>query len=257
MMIEFAPTKANRLRVAQAFRHNPRVDLAIECVVEGQMGTVWVDAPQNPTVYRIAVGPFWYLAGDATSAAGREMVRDLPAYTLLMPSPADWVRAAQEIHGDKLLEFSRYSFSTDELPPDHLGKLLNQSKYRAVIQPIDAALASRFIQNPQGRVDLSAFDSAEDFVARGVGFCLPMDETIVAAAYSSLVCSRGIEVSIFVEPRYRERGVATALASRLALACLERGWEPHWDAANLESCKLAEKLGYRRSGTYTAYYREE
>ena len=106
-------------------------------------------------------------------------------------------------------------------------------------------------------MDLTAFDSAQDFVARGVGFCLEMEGRVGAAAYSSLVCSRGTEVSIFVEDKYRERGVATALAGKLALYCLMRGGKRHWDAANLESCKLAEKLGDRRSGTYTAYYREE
>ena len=257
MITELTLTKSNRLKLAQAFRHNPRVDISIECVVEGQMGTVFVDAPQNPTVYRIVLGPFWYLAGEAKSTAGHEMVKDLPAYTLLMPSPADWVQVAQEIYGTRLLEFSRYSFVADGLSLDHLLKLLNQSRYREAIKPIDVALAAQFRQDAKGCVDLSAFDSAEDFVTRGVGFCLPIGEDVVAAAYSSLVCSQGIEVSVFVEQKYRECGIATALASKLALYCLERGWEPHWDAANLESCKLAEKLGYRRSGAYTAYYREE
>jgi hypothetical protein len=30
--------------------------------------------------------------------------------------------------------------------------------------------------------------------------------------------------------------------------------EAHWDAANPQSCKLAEKLGYIQTGEYQAYY---
>jgi len=257
MVTELALSKANRLVLAQAFRHNPRVDLGIECVIEGQMGTAFVDAPQNPTAFRIVQGPFWYLAGEARTPGGYGMVKDLPAHTWLMPAPPDWVQVAKEIHGTSLLEFSRCSFAADGLSLGYLEKLLDRSKFRDAIEPIDVRLASQFRRDSESYVDISAFDSAEDFVSRGIGFCLQVRERVVAAAFSSLVCSKGIEVSIFVEPEYRERGVATALGSRLVMYCLEWGLEPHWDAANLESCKLAEKLGYRRSGTYMAYYREE
>ena len=53
---------------------------------------------------------------------------------------------------------------------------------------------------------------------------------------------------------FRRQGLATALASALLLWCLERGLEPHWDAANPESVRLAKKIGYQFSGSYTAYY---
>lgn len=49
------------------------------------------------------------------------------------------------------------------------------------------------------------------------------------------------------------RGLATACAARLLLACLERGLYPSWDAANPASAALAEKLGYRPAGAYVTY----
>ncbi|MBN2081294.1 GNAT family N-acetyltransferase [bacterium] len=36
--------------------------------------------------------------------------------------------------------------------------------------------------------------------------------------------------------------------------CLARGLDPHWDAANEESCRRAEKLGYMPAGEYRAYF---
>jgi hypothetical protein len=48
--------------------------------------------------------------------------------------------------------------------------------------------------------------------------------------------------------------VATALSAALLLECVRRGLRPNWDAANPESCALAEKLGYTPAGSYDSYY---
>jgi len=44
---ELELTKANRLKIARAFRFNKRVDFSTECVVEGQLGRVFVDDPSQ------------------------------------------------------------------------------------------------------------------------------------------------------------------------------------------------------------------
>lgn len=48
----------------------------------------------------------------------------------------------------------------------------------------------------------------------------------MGVAYSSLVCSQGIEVSVYVEEAYRQQGVATTLGSRLLLECLRYNLVP-------------------------------
>jgi hypothetical protein len=63
MLYEYPLTKANRIRLARAFYQTPRVDLSIACVVEGQMGAVFVDNVEQPTVFKIQSGPFVYFAG--------------------------------------------------------------------------------------------------------------------------------------------------------------------------------------------------
>jgi len=253
-MVEFALTKAHRIRLARAFRASQRVDISIDCVVEGQMGQAFVDDAHNPTAFVMQLGVFCYLAGEAKSPAGRAMMESQSPPKLLMPSPPEWIETAQEIHGDRLFEITRYSFSSEHLSIEHLERLLRDSPFRGQAQRIDAAIAARALADPDGVVDVSQFDSAEDFVERGVGFCLLDGETIVGAAYSSLVCSKGIEISLFVLPAYRRRGVATTLGSMLVKYCLKSRMDPHWDAANPESCKLAEKLGYAGTGTYEAYF---
>lgn len=56
MITELMLTKANRLELARAFRHNKRVDISIDCVIEGQMGKAFVDDPAAPTVFKITQG---------------------------------------------------------------------------------------------------------------------------------------------------------------------------------------------------------
>jgi GNAT superfamily N-acetyltransferase len=251
---ELELTKANRLKVAQAFRGNKRVDFSIECVVEGQLGRVFVDDPARPGAYCIRVGPFGYFAGVAGSAAARDLMASFPAYHLLMPSPAAWLELAREIFGEQLVFFPRYSFSATQLSAEHLGHLLAGSRFRDRIVPIRLELATKAAGQPESFLDLSDFDSAADFVERGFGYTVLDGGEMMGAAYSSLVYSQGIEVSVYVEERHRQRGVATALCSRLLLECLALGLRPNWDAANAESVGLARKLGYLFAETYDAYY---
>lgn len=50
-----------------------------------------------------------------------------------------------------------------------------------------------------------------------------------------------------------EAGFAATVCSALILDCLEEGLYPSWDAQNLHSVRLAEKLGYELEGEYTVY----
>jgi GNAT superfamily N-acetyltransferase len=254
MTHELELTKTNRLKLARAFRHNKRVDCSIDCVIEGQIGRAYVDNFEQPGAYCISVGPFWYFAGESHSMGGQALMKNFPAYNLLMPSPAPWLEVAQEIFGERLKSFPRYSFSAENLSPEQLVGIFESSKHRQNIVPIDANLAERLAALPESYFELSDFDSAQDFAERGFGFAALADDKIMGIAYSSLVYSAGMEVSLYVEEPYRQQGVATALASRLLLESLQNSLRPNWDAANPESCKLAQKLGYAFTESYAAYY---
>lgn len=256
-MVEYALTKANRLRLARAFKSVERVDIGIDCVIEGQMGRAFVDDPDQATAFMIELGLFCYFAGEAGSTGGRQLMERLLPPKLLMPSSPGWIEVARALHGPWLFPVTRCRFSSAGLSMEHLDRLLHRSPFRDAVQRIGVAAAARALDDPDGFVDLSAFDSAEDFAQRGIGFCLVDGDAVIGAAYSSLICSKGIEVSIFVEPEHRHRGVATALGSALVKSSLERNLDPHWDAANTESCRLAEKLGYTRTGTYEASFLAE
>ena len=51
----------------------------------------------------------------------------------------------------------------------------------------------------------------------------------------------------------RRKHLATIVCSALILSCLEEGLYPGWDAQNMNSVHLAEKLGYKFDQEYVAY----
>ncbi len=218
------------------------------------MGKAFVDDLVHPTAFRITLGPFWYFAGQARSAGGYQMMKGFQPYSLLMPSPAAWLEAARKVYGQRLQPFTRYSFSSADLSFEHLAHLLASSKHQDRIIPISVEIATQLAGQAESYLELSDFDSVQDFVERGLGFTILDGEKVMGVAYSSLVCSQGIEVSLYVEELYRQQGVATALGSKLLLECVRHNLRPNWDAANPESCKLARKLGYSFVGAYEAYY---
>lgn len=247
-------TPAHRLVLARAFRACPRVDTAIDCAIEGQLGRALVDDVERPTTFAITVGPFWYFAGEPAGPSGLEILSELPAFGLMMPSTQGWRESAEALFGSTMRVFPRYRFSAAALSIPHLEGLLTASPHRHQVLPIDAALAGRLSSGNEPLLDLADFASVADFLERSFGFTLLDGERPMGLAYASLVCSHSLEVSVFVDERYRRRGVATAVSAALLLESLARGLRPNWDAANPESCALAERLGFVSTGSYEACY---
>ena len=253
--------KVNRLKLARAFRRHTRVDMGIDCAIEGQMGEAFADDAEEPTVFLIELdGFFAYLAGDAQSAAARKLVAALKGSKLFMTTHAGapwgeaWAALLKELHGDRVAAVDRHRFSSETVTTAHLDGLLRDSAHRQAIRRLDVALTRRLSNDAQGWMDVGAYESVEDFVARSAGYCVLDGDEWLGVAYGSLVCSRGIEVSIVVHPDHRRRGVATALGAALLRDCLEHDMDANWDAANEASCNLASKLGYEARGSYVAHF---
>ena len=132
-----------------------------------------------------------------------------------MPSPAAWLGLLDRRLGDRLEAVPRVSFRSDSRSVDHLGSLVADSAHHDGLQAEGADLASRLATMPDPWFDLDGYASPADVAARGIGFAVVDGHEVAGAAWSSLVCSTAIEVSVFVDEGYRRRGVATTVAARL------------------------------------------
>lgn len=243
--------------VAELFDASPRVDFGIDAALERQMGEILTDSPEEPSVAVVRQGPFRYVAGDPASPAAQLAIGALAPSCLLMPSADGWLERIQSVFEDRISPCPRFRFRANALSRHELRAIVENSSHRPNSHPIDLNLADRLWHEPGNLAEFDGFRSPRDFVERGLGYCVIERNRVIAVASSSLVCRQGAEVSIYVEQRYRRRGLATLLGALMADACLARHLEPHWDAANRESCGLARKLGYVEAGTYTAYYLQQ
>ena len=224
--------------------------------LQGYMGNAWTDNGEHPESAQIIIGDFCFLAGTPQI----DMVKNVPESflsecLLMIPGNDDWCDLIEQQYKEKAHKFMRYATKKEPFMFDK-AKLLSYTEgipdgYS--LQKIDEYLYEK-IKNTKWLKELcSQFPSYRDFEKRGLGFVIVHGEKPVSGASSYTIYDKGIEIEIDTEEDYRRMGLGLAAASKLILTCLENGKYPSWDAANKESLKLSEKLGYHFDREYPAY----
>lgn len=233
--------------------------------IQGHMGRGWADDLSNPSCAQILVGDFCYVAGDYNADGAETLVRNIPSYykkpaLLMVPQNEAWGRVIEACHQGKLSKFTRYAIKKEKdcFSREKLHSYIEMLPARFKLARIDEDLYYRTSQLDFAKDFCSNFSSAEDYLARGLGFCvLDGDEidndNIVCGASSYSVYDNGIEIEIATKKEYRRQGLAVACAAKLILECMDRDIYPSWDAANMASVALAEKLGYHFDYEYDTY----
>lgn len=223
---------------------------------QGCMGRGWADDPEHPTAARIQVGDFSLLAGDASSPEAPALVKGIeprascPVH-LVDTENEGWRQLVQSLFASRCTAEDRYAIRKDTVfDSRHLRTLATTLPSEFSIAPIDAGLYRRCLEQPYTYDLVSNFDEA-DFLHRGVGFCVLRGDEPVGGASSYSIWREGIEIEVDIREDCRRKGLAAAVSATLILDCLKRGLYPSWDAANLASVALAEKLGYRLDHSYT------
>ncbi|EQB87621.1 RimJ/RimL family protein N-acetyltransferase [Clostridium punense] len=231
-------------------------DTMILSYLQGHMGTAWVNDPINPTAAQIIVGVFVFYAGDPYAKGTDELLANLPKDNLVIVENEEWKNRIETFHKGHIDKFQRYAFKKNPKYLDyaHIQSFLGKLPEGYELKKIDVALAYEPSLQEVSEDFTSQFDSIEDYVHKGTGYCILHKEKIVCGASSYSVYDGGIEIEIDTHPKYRRKGLATVAAAALILDCLERGKYPSWDAANPISVALAQKFGYVLEESYDTYH---
>lgn len=231
-------------------------DTCILSCLQGHMGQAWVDNLEKPKAAQIIVGDFGFYAGDAELPEADELLTNLPHPLFAIVEADAWKKRIESVHKDSAEKRIRYHFRKNpaDLDVHHLRTFLQNLPTGYELKKIDDTIARK-----QSLYDISEdftgqFDSIEDFIARGIGYSILFNNEVVCAASSYSIYNEGIEIEIGTAPNHQRKGLATVAAAALIIDCLENGLYPSWDAANLESAKLAKKLGFVMEGAYDTYY---
>lgn len=108
---------------------------------------------------------------------------------------------------------------------------------------------AQLLEKISGRiVPAFAWDSSESFLAKGRGFCVVHNEMPVAWAFSSAVSDLEIDIGIETLEDFRGKGLASAVAGKMAEYVLSIGKKPTWacHSGNIASQKTAERTGFKK-----------
>ena len=183
-----------------------------------------------------------------------EIVRKKPeGFTIMVPQNKDWAQLIEECY-PSAKRVTRYAIKKDTIF-DKI-KLQNEISKLPIgykIHKLDADIYDQCLKNPVMVDFVSAFESKEKYLQIGRGMVILKDGQIVSGASSYTRYKEGIEIEVDTIEAERRKHLATIACSALILNCLEEGLYPSWDAQNINSVRLAEKLGYEFDHEYVAY----
>ncbi len=214
------------------------------------MGKLFVTNRNAPKSALAFVGCFGFYAG----TPDRELVRNKPdGLTIMVPQNEGWAERIEDVF-PSARKVTRYAIKKDtKFDKDALLK--NISELPAGYEPakIDAELYDQCLLRPAAADFVSSFDNKEHFLKMGRGVVILKNGEIVSGASSYSRYNEGIEIEVDTVKEERRKHLALAACSALILHCLEEGLYPSWDAQNMASVHLAEKLGYELDREYTVY----
>ncbi len=214
------------------------------------MGKIYVTDLQQPQSAFAFVGCFGFYAG----APDREIVMSKPdGFVIMVPQNKEWERLIEECY-PSAKKVTRYAIKKDTV----FDKNKLQNEIRKLpdgyeLQKLEAEMYDKCLENPATADFVSAFGSKEKYLQIGRGIVILKDGQIVSGASSYTRYREGIEIEVDTIASERRKHLATIACAALILNCLEEDLYPSWDAQNINSVRLAEKLGYKFDHEYVAY----
>ncbi len=171
----------------------------------------------------------------------------------MTPQNEEWADCIEDCFPDAK-KVSRYAIKKNtKFDKDLLHKFIDKLPEEYELKDIDDNLYDLCLNDPATRDFVSAFESKEKYLRIGRGVVVMKSGRIVAGASSFARYNEGIEIEVDTVTEERRKGLVTVASAALILRCLDEGLYPSWDAQNLNSVHLAEKLGYEFDHEYTAY----
>lgn len=222
----------------------------IDSCLQKIMGKVYVTDLEDPQSAIASLGCFVFLAGIPNS----ELLKAKPeGFAIMTYLDHQWEACIQACF-PQAKKVTRYAIKKKTVfDTAYLEKLVKDLPKGYALREIDGEIYDLCLKNSQMMDFVSSFQSQDDYVRNGRGFVIMKDGQIVSGASSYSRSRQAIEIEVDTITGERRKGLASIACAALILKCLEEGLYPSWDAQNMNSVRLAEKLGYEVDHAYPAY----
>jgi len=184
---------------------------------------------------------FIYLDGEADATICQKLLTDY-ASRMFIPLSDDWKQTFEK--DDGLASRTRY-----QMKPLYASAV-------AILPPVPYRLTpfdeKAFSLHPFHHC--CNYAGFRDFAERGSGAVVWSGDEIVSSASSYISFENEVELDVSTLSDHRRKCLGLACAAAMLNDCFQRGITVHWDAQNLPSLRMAEKLGFVLDESYTAYY---
>ena len=224
--------------------------------LEKKQGAVYVLDTETPESAMAVLGDFCFFAGKAAGKLVRFKPEDKDGnFILMIPPDEAWAGLIEEIYGERAKRVKRYAIKKEAHVWDleKLQRIVEALPEEYTVRMIDGEIFNYARKHEWAEDWVSQFADYEDYRTHGLGVVILKDGVPVSGASSYSCYSKGIEIEIDTHPDFRRKGLAAVCGAKLILECEKRGLYPSWDAQNLWSVALAEKLGYHLDHDYVTY----
>lgn len=215
-------------------------------VLEGIMGDAYTNNLSNSQFAILVVKSFCFISGSIEKEELKEIFNNNFKEKSIIPSD-EICEQIEEIYGNKIIKTQRYSIKKN--PTFNTLQLEKMSKDvfpKYKIEKIKGKLIKK-VREEGFKI------TTENYEKNGIGFCCIYNNEIVGSASSNIFYKDGIEVNVRVKEEHRRKGLATAMCANLILECINKNKKISWDAKDMISVKLSEKLGFKYDSTYNRY----
>ena len=214
------------------------------------MGNIFVTDKDDPKSAYAYVGCFAFYAGEPD----RELVMNKPeGFVIMTPQNEDWAKLIEECYPNAK-KVTRFAIKKDtKFNINTLKQIVNKLPDGYELKEIDSELYDMCLKDAITTDFVSSFGSKESYLKLGRGMVIIKGDRIVSGASSYTRYNEGIEIEVDTVPEERKKDLASVACAALILRCLSEGLYPSWDAQNIISVHLAEKLGYEFDHEYVAY----
>lgn len=234
-------------------------------------GKVYADDPENPAAFYV-VHPYGMslLFGNAGNHVFHKPLIDYMLNINGERTKTEWMQAYPRTWNDLITRLTGHSLVS---PQSHARQgtievhtranfRFKRDKYYAIKKnPGRSDLqivrtGNDLFEKMEGMVVPKNFwDTAADFLERGIGFTALENNKPACTAYSAYIFDGQLELGIETVPEFRGKGYALSTCSALIDYCIKNNFEPVWSCRleNTASYLLAQKLGFEPTITLPYY----
>ncbi|KQL37197.1 GNAT family N-acetyltransferase [Psychrobacillus sp. FJAT-21963] len=221
-------------------------------------GTVLADSTNYESLLIKTDSGLYYVTGQSSDELflknivriNEESVNQGKRFTLFSTNTT-WNQAIEKCLDNKVRKIQRYGFSYDLVAYKNRKRSVN-SEYD--VTKINQYLIEHCLEFDKKYYE-EYWDSTENFLQNGIGFCVKDGERIIGEVVSIFKSSNYAEVDIITDSNYRGKGLASIVAEQFIDYCLSHNIQPRWDCDvdNVASINLGSKLGFNNPKEYTVY----